>query len=335
MFDHSRRRTLITDLTRRGTIPDSSIGVDRKNSPAIGEEALVCYLSQSGIAVMVVFRRRDDKSFWKRFVVSKGFCFVLISIVFMNNFAENGLEDYSYQYGLLRSSTDFPLASNAADATAMQNWRETFRSSCHQVIVEANGKFDQAALDKKEAIEMEAVSSLKQSSDLRGTRPADHSPYAKNCKSAFIDLGTNIGDSIGTFVDTAMDVCSPMWLEANPIQRVNKRFPHPHLDVTELKMHHKGYGNNPVYGLLQQHMSSLGENGIVVLPENTCVYGMEGNPEFTDRLQRLENYIMSMSPRPLRHLHIHTESVVAAVDGPTKLYLDKTSVKENVSCARR
>jgi hypothetical protein len=30
-------------------------------------------------------------------------------------------------------------------------------------------------------------------------------------------------------------------------------------------------------------------------------------------------------------LHIHTESVVAAQDGPTKLYLDKLSVKQNVS----
>lgn len=42
---------------------------------------------------------------------------------------------------------------------------------------------------------------------------------------------------------------------------------------------------------------------------------------------------MDMRPRPVQHLNIHTESVVTAVDGPTKLYLDKTSVKENVSYA--
>ena len=57
---------------------------------------------------------------------------------------------------------------------------------------------------------------------------------------------------------------------------------------------------------------------------------MEGNPEFTSRLNKLTNYVMGMSPRPVQHLHIFTESVITAIDGPTKLYLDKTSVAENV-----
>jgi hypothetical protein len=302
-----------------------------------GEEALGCYPSQSEIAAMVqvVFRRSDDRSFWKRHVVLKWFCFVLLaSIVFIKKFAgQQDLQDY--EYSLLRSSATFSLASNADNARAMQEWRETFRSSCQQVIVGAGGKFNKTALDKKEAIEKEAVSSLKQSSHIRGTAPpAGHNPY-KYCKNTFIDLGTNIGDSIGHFVNNAIDVCTPMWLEANPKHKINPKFPHPWLDVTELKIHHKGQVNNPFCGLLQHHMSSLGENGNAVLPENTCVYGMEGNPEFTDRLQRLENYIMGMNPRPLQYLHIHTESVVTAVDGPTKLYLDKTSVEHNVSCAHR
>ena len=60
---------------------------------------------------------------------------------------------------------------------------------------------------------------------------------------------------------------------------------------------------------------------------------MEGNPEFTQRLQKLENHVMQTQPRPVEHLHIHTESVVTAVDGPTKLFLDKTSVEQNVSTA--
>jgi hypothetical protein len=61
------------------------------------------------------------------------------------------------------------------------------------------------------------------------------------------------------------------------------------------------------------------------------VYGMEGNPEFTSRLTKLENYITEMKPRPVQHVHIFTESVVTSVDGPTKLFLDKTSVEQNVS----
>lgn len=58
---------------------------------------------------------------------------------------------------------------------------------------------------------------------------------------------------------------------------------------------------------------------------------MEGNPEFTNRLTKLEDYISAMDPRPVEHIHIFKESVVTAIDGPTKLFLDKTSVKENVS----
>lgn len=56
---------------------------------------------------------------------------------------------------------------------------------------------------------------------------------------------------------------------------------------------------------------------------------------FTEHLQKLENHVMGAHPRPIQHLHIHTESVITAVDGPTKLFLDKTSVAENVrTCPR-
>ena len=58
---------------------------------------------------------------------------------------------------------------------------------------------------------------------------------------------------------------------------------------------------------------------------------MEGNPTFTERLTKLENFISDMNPRPVQHVHMFTESVVTATDGPTKLYLDKTSVEQNVS----
>lgn len=63
--------------------------------------------------------------------------------------------------------------------------------------------------------------------------------------------------------------------------------------------------------------------------EKFCVYGMEGNPTFTERLTKLENFISDMNPRPVQHVHIFTESVVTAKDEPTKLYLDKTSIEQN------
>ncbi|KAL3919757.1 MAG: hypothetical protein SGARI_007125, partial [Bacillariaceae sp.] len=141
--------------------------------------------------------------------------------------------------------------------------------------------------------------------------------------NTFIDLGTNIGDSVGYFVDNAIDPCSPLWAAKNPKLRFNEEFPRPHLDVATLQVQHRGSKGNPLFGMLQKQAQD-------VASESFCVYGMEGNPAFTERLSKLENYIRTMEPRPVQHVHIFTESVVTATDGPTKLYLDKTSVEQNV-----
>ena len=69
--------------------------------------------------------------------------------------------------------------------------------------------------------------------------------------------------------------------------------------------------------------------------EESCVYGMEGNPYFTKHLKLLEDFIYGMKPRPLRHLFIHTEAVVAPQDGPTTLYIDSYSEKDYVSTTYR
>eukprot|EP00980_Cylindrotheca_fusiformis_P006850 scaffold1432_cov57-Cylindrotheca_fusiformis.AAC.1 len=106
---------------------------------------------------------------------------------------------------------------------------------------------------------------------------------------------------------------------------MNEQFPHPHLDISDFKIYNKGYGINPLRGMMRKYMKA----DPPMFPEDTCVYGMEGNPTFTERLKNLERTIMDMKPRPVRHLHIHTESVVTEEDRPTKLYLDKTSVEQN------
>jgi hypothetical protein len=230
---------------------------------------------------------------------------------------------------------DVRPSASEENAEAMQQWRKNIQTACQEVIEEAKGKFDKKALRKKEQVEAVALSLFRlpePDNNLRGYLPTGIGiGYQKYdyCKNTFIDLGTNIGDSIGYFVDTAIDVCSPLWIQANPKTAFNKDFPRPHLDVTTRRILGNGLVANPLFNLLQSHMSNAGNNG-VVLPENTCVYGMEGNPAFSERLQKLENFIMSMHPRPVQHLHIHTESVVSAVDGPTKLFLDTTSVKQNV-----
>jgi hypothetical protein len=219
----------------------------------------------------------------------------------------------------------FDLAKNTHQ---IQEWRSQTESECRNVMSTNNGKDTPAARAAKEQAERDAISKLQFPSSVSGSRPVDHQPY-QYCRNVFIDLGTNIGDSIGYFIDSAMDVCSPIWMESLPRTKLNADFPRPHLDVSTLEMLHKGAGNNPLYGMLQNQM--IKNDPHVVTPNSFCVYGMEGNPAFTERLQKLENHVMQTQPRPVQHLHIHTESVVTAVDGPTKLFLDKTSVEKNVS----
>lgn len=210
-----------------------------------------------------------------------------------------------------------------ANAAAMGRWRKTLVGECDKMMATS------PSLPEKLRIEQQAMSQI----ELPATKPAglplDHRHY-EYCRNTFIDLGTNIGDSIGYFVDNSFDACTPIWMKNNPKQRMDEKFPRVHLDVTDLIFHNEGVKKgNPLAGMLQRQLEH--EKYGSVGPESFCVYGMEGNPEFTERLQKLENFVMDMQPRPVRHLHIHTESVITAVDGPTKLYLDKTSVKENVS----
>lgn len=207
----------------------------------------------------------------------------------------------------------------------MKQWRESTLQSC-QALIDSDST-ETEKVGKKEELEVKALAAINLPAvpTLRSEAPAIHKKY-EYCKFGFIDLGTNIGDSIGHFVDNSLDVCAPLWKKAFPKTRNNIEFPHPHLDVGKLKIYNKGFATNPLLPTLRRFME-----GTEMTPEDTCVYGMEGNPTFTERLQKLENFIMDMKPRPVRHLHIHTESVVTAEDGPTKLYLDKTSVEKNVS----
>lgn len=218
----------------------------------------------------------------------------------------------------------------------MEQWRKDFSQSC-QDLLSSTTRLDTTVIDQKETLEKLLIEKLSFNPNPATVSASRDMPYQR-CKNAFIDLGTNIGDSVGYFIDNAVDVCSPQWAAKYPKMKLNVDFPRPHLDVTTLEVQHRGSKPNPLFGLLQRQMADTGNSGLEageggrdgVTPETFCVYGMEGNPTFTQRLTKLENFIMDMSPRPVQHVHIFTESVVTAVDGPTKLYLDKTSVEQNV-----
>lgn len=249
--------------------------------------------------------------------------------------------DFTSQGNYLNVDASYLRASGISsfdslvNAVKMSTWKSETETACTAMMAETNKKDSKDARLQKERVERDAMAKFTFPGDTRSTVPPNHQPY-KYCRNVFIDLGTNIGDSIGYFVDSALDACTPIWLQDHPKTRLNQDFPRPHLDVTSLEITHKGKGNNPLYAMLQKQMNEgpYAESTTNVTPDSFCVYGMEGNPEFTDRLQKLENFVMNTEPRPVQHLHIHTESVVTAVDGSTKLYLDKTSIKENVSCVR-
>lgn len=209
---------------------------------------------------------------------------------------------------------------------SMIKWRELAQEECKELIKTVGKKADSAGVDKKEALERAFVNKIKMNPEPSTISASKTEPY-RRCKNAFIDLGTNIGDSIGYFIDNSVDVCSLMWVDANPDTKFDNKFPRPHLDVATLEFKHRGSKPNPLYGLLQRTMKKSPQ----ATSETFCVYGMEGNPVFTERLTKLENFVSDMNPRPVQHLHIFTESVVTATNGPTKLFLDKLSEKHNVS----
>ena len=215
--------------------------------------------------------------------------------------------------------------SSASSTKSMKEWRDAARQQCTDMVDKVTNFNQVSEIAKKEALEKELIAKLAlPTNPSKDIPPAiQQQPYAR-CKNTFIDLGTNIGDSVGYFIDNAIDTCSPVWAAKHPKTKFNAEFPRPHLDVATLEIQHTGNKGNPLFGLLQKQARDTAS-------ESFCVYGMEGNPAFTERLSKLENYIRTMDPRPVQHVHIFTESVVTATDGPTKLYLDKTSVEQNVS----
>jgi hypothetical protein len=228
------------------------------------------------------------------------------------------------------------------------SWREEFQSECQGIIDRANGKFTHRHWVYKEYLERKQVQKLyppprpsdttttttttPDASSMSTTSTTTVPPPHQSCKAVFIDLGTNRGDSIAYALDAALDVCTPLWIQANPESRLdfrfNKTFPHPHLDVGGDTVQILSQGSKPI-GLLKRLQEEATMVGIPF--DEWCVYGMEGNPYFTPQLQNVQDFVNALSPRPLKQLHIYTESVISDHDEPTNLYVDTHSVENHVS----
>jgi hypothetical protein len=139
----------------------------------------------------------------------------------------------------------------------------------------------------------------------------------KRCKHVVMDFGANIGDTSGHVIDAGMIGCERKDLGASTSAT--------HFNI-ETKQFEAVKQRNMLTRNIEKLMESDGEQ---VGPEDYCYYGIEGNPHFTERLQKIEDHVMAMSPRPIQHMHFFTESVGAGEDGMTKLYLDTINTEQN------
>jgi Methyltransferase FkbM domain len=127
------------------------------------------------------------------------------------------------------------------------------------------------------------------------------------CNYTFLDLGANVGDSLGKFIDSGIEPCPAKDLTENP-----------RLDLDSIQFgetFHKKENR-----LVKSSRSIL--NQVLRSPKEYCYVGIEGNPRFTKRLKALQARINRARPRPIRNAQFMTETVAADSDGPTLLYLD-------------
>lgn len=129
------------------------------------------------------------------------------------------------------------------------------------------------------------------------------------CKNVFMDLGANIGDSVGKFLEADLLGC----------QKNGKGVRYN----VETREFYSGSFNRISTSFNEVMMDNKKR------PSDFCIYGVEGNPHHTPQLRSVEGHIMSMSPRPVNNLHFLTEHVATKEDGPTKLFLDTVNEKQN------
>ena len=222
------------------------------------------------------------------------------------------------QRDLLAAPLPFDAEENSA---TVKGWRASLASGCR----EAAGAADLEAL------------AARMTGGFAGGTPPPPSPLPPPpptsasgggavlpCRYVVIDLGANVGDTLGHSVDAGL---GGLGCDRSADLAGSAAVPPPAFDLTTGTVVAGGRRRNKVAEWLGHIIE---ENlGPGYGPEDYCYYGVEGNPVFTGRLQALERRVMDLRPRPLRHAHFLTGSVGAGEDGPAKLWLDTVNAKEN------
>lgn len=212
------------------------------------------------------------------------------------------------------ASTSLAMMNRKLDvqtnAQTVKEWRRNLKQQCEAATTVA-----QVEELTKQSLKSYTLPSV------RVPQPRDHPQATQRCHNVVMDFGANVGDTSGHVVDAGLWGCKRTDLGAEAANT-----PEAHFNLETKKFEHV-----PKRNMLTNHFEKLieevgrGQSG----PEDYCYYGIEGNPHFTDRLQKIEDFVMAIRPRPIQHMHFFTESVGAGEDGMTKLYLDTINTKEN------
>lgn len=201
--------------------------------------------------------RKDPKEILSRTNTMIAVAIVVVFLIFVNSNQQASTNSTTMESYLLRASSSAMAvidSSSMGVGLSMKEWRDSSKKECGELIETIKTTFDTTALDKKENLERNFVKKLILNSEPSSTVSASKDQPYRQCRNAFIDLGTNIGDSVGYFIDNAIDVCSPMFAAANPSKRkMDSTFPRPHIDVTTLEFNHRGSKPNPLFGILQRN----------------------------------------------------------------------------------
>jgi FkbM family methyltransferase len=162
----------------------------------------------------------------------------------------------------------------------------------------------------------------------------------RKCQHVFIDLGSNVGDSLHKMVDSFL----PEFDSGALTRKTGEGIKLHHIFNTTTGNigpgYYNGYKGNLMKWLLSKWVreviteyneyNKIAEKNVTeVFPEDYCFYGVEGNPLFTSLLRQQEINVMNMIPRPVRHIHFLTEHVAASENAPKSLYLDIVNHVEN------
>jgi len=242
----------------------------------------------------------------------------------------------------------------AGDGAAMQRWREATYNACDAGIAEIKSFGDAGSKERKRQIDAEAIRRLNVPSDevLETTSYNEARATYKHCKHVFIDLGANIGDTLAEFSEGHFDLCTPLWTKAiareidgaePKLSRMQAATMHDisriAINMNTLQYSADKRERNDIAALFYDYldpqamtpvgMSSSSNKHRNTFREDMCAYALEGNPTFTARLNKLENMLMMMKPRPMEHVHVFTQTVVSMEDGETELFLDIVNPNDN------